>query len=87
MLWPGQDSPVFVFLREPKLKASVLLRETSKRLASLSNFKMVWYFFFFACVPGCMLTHTHRWWSEDSHVGSWPLNLGHQAWQHVPLST
>lgn len=40
------------------LKASFLLRETSKRFASLSNFKMVWYFFF-VCVPVCMLTHTH----------------------------
>lgn len=56
MPWPGQDSPVFVFLREPGLKASFLLRENSKRLASLLNFKMV---SFFVCVHVCTHTHTH----------------------------
>lgn len=80
MTRPGQDSPVFVFLREPKLKASFLLHKNSKRLAFLLNFKMVFFLFV------CMCVHLwHR--SEDNHVGSWPLNLGHQAWQHVPLST
>lgn len=54
MPWPGQDSPVFVFLREPRLKASFLLRENSKRLASLLNFKMV--SFLFVCT--CVRTHT-----------------------------
>lgn len=66
MLWPGQDSPVFVFLREPKLKASVLLRETSKRLASLSNFKMVW---FFVCVCLCVCSHTHL--GGDQKTAMW----------------